>query len=57
MEFIAYLDNIPPKRQQKFTSMQSLFKPLYPAAVESMQYKLPTHDYKNGWIAIADQKI
>lgn len=33
-----------------------LIKSLYPEATESMKYKMPTYEYKDGWVSVANQK-
>lgn len=52
----AYLAQIPPQRKPRFDSIMQLIRDLYPQAQLSMRYKMPTFDYAEGWIALANQK-
>lgn len=56
MNITEYLAHVPDERLPKITAIISLIKQLYPAAVESMKYKMPTFEYQNGWVAVANQK-
>ena len=56
MELNDYLAVIPDKRREKFDLLRQLIKRLYPQAVESMRYKIPTFEFENGWVALANQK-
>lgn len=62
MKIEDYLKDIPPHRLPGFESIITLIRDMYPNAIESMKYKMPTfenalHDGENpGWIALANKK-
>lgn len=56
MTLDEYLANIPANRIDRFQAIRSLIKSLYPDATESMRYKMPTYEFKDGWIALGNQK-
>lgn len=56
MDLDAYLAAIPAARVERFASIRALIRRLYPEAVESMRYRMPTFEYRDGWIALANQK-
>ena len=56
MKLEDYLDSIPPDRRARVDSIRSLIHDMYPDAIESMRYKMPTFEYRDGWIALANQK-
>lgn len=56
MDLDSYLDAIPPARRARFDAIRALIAELYPEASESMRYKMPTYEYEQGWIALANQK-
>lgn len=51
-----YLGSIPKQRKERFLSLTDLIQQLYPAAKESMRYKMPTYEFKGGWVSVANQK-
>ena len=51
-----YLANISEGRKQRLNSIRRLVRELYPTAVESLRYKMPTFEYESGWISVANQK-
>lgn len=56
MTVAEYLSSIPKIRTVKIISICDQIKHLYPDAIESMRYKMPTYESNTGWIAIASQK-
>lgn len=56
MALQQYIDAIPVSRAARFASIRALIRRLYPAAVESMRYQMPTFEYRDGWIALANRK-
>ncbi len=56
MDLRAYLEAIPAKRAERFASIRALIRRLYPDAVESMRYRMPTFEYRDGWISLANRK-
>lgn len=51
-----YFDAVPSGRKEKFEKLHSLIMSRFPGASISMQYKMPTYRYQDGWVAIANQK-
>ena len=56
MQLETYLNNIPAARRERFESIRDLILRLYPEAIESMRYKMPTYESGQGWVALANQK-
>ncbi|MBT8333043.1 MAG: DUF1801 domain-containing protein [Desulfobacterales bacterium] len=56
MELTEYLANIPKSRKSRFESIRKRIKILYLKAKESMRYKMPTYEFAEGWVALANQK-
>lgn len=56
MEVEQYLSAIPDGRRERFQSILRTIRSLYPDAVESMKYKMPTYSLGDGWVAVANQK-
>lgn len=56
MELEDYISEIPRFREKRFQSLRNLILALYPTASESMRYKMPTYEFKDGWVALANQK-
>ena len=56
MKLEVYLASIPAPRRVRFDSIRALIHETYPDAVESMRYRMPTFEYRSGWIALANQK-
>ena len=52
----TYLQRIPGARRARFDSIRALIRRLYPEARESMRYRMPTWEFADGWIALANQK-
>ena len=52
----TYLAQIPEERKPRFENLRKLIISLYPQAEESMRYKMPTYEYGEGWVALANQK-
>lgn len=55
-EVEKYLSEIPDERKGIVTELHSMIMGLYPGAEVDMQYKMPTYHFKEGWVAIANQK-
>jgi len=51
-----YINSIPKHRIDRFMSVHKLILRLYPDAVISMGYKMPTYRLGDGWLALANQK-
>lgn len=56
MDLDTYLATIPDERIKRFNELRALIKALYPQARETMRYKMPTYEYQNAWLALANQK-
>jgi len=56
MEIDQYLQDIPENRLERFNSILTLVRSLYPNAILSMKHKMPTFTDGKGWVAIANQK-
>ena len=56
MDVDEYIAQIPESRRVRFLEIVQLIESLYPHAKRSMQYKMPTYQSANGWVAIANQK-
>lgn len=56
MELQEYLAQLSGIRSERISQLRELIKRLYPDAVESMRYKMPTYESETGWVAIANQK-
>lgn len=56
MTIDEYIANIPEHRLDRFEKIRALIKSLYPDIIESMRYKMPTYEHKQGWIAVGNQK-
>ena len=52
----TYINDVPDERKERFIKLMNLIKSLYPEADESMKYKMPTYEYEEGWVALANQK-
>ena len=51
-----YFDNLPTLRKAKIEKLHSLIIECFPKIEIDMQFKMPTYKYKDGWVAIANQK-
>lgn len=51
-----YLAALPELRKQRVLDLIRIIKELYPDAQESLLYKMPTYQWQQGWVAVADQK-
>lgn len=56
MELQEYLAQLSGIRSERINQLRELILRLYPNAVESMRYKMPTYESETGWVAIANQK-
>ena len=56
MNIEEYIDSASKTRQARLRCILDLIKKLYPSATESIKYKIPTYEYKTGWISVANQK-
>lgn len=55
-ELENYIRSVPANRSERFNMLHSLILELYPDAVVSMSYKMPTYKMGSGWVALANQK-
>jgi len=51
-----YIEAVPEHRRERFQSLQLLILQLYPDAKVSFRYKMPTFEWRDGWVALANQK-
>lgn len=57
MSIIAeYTAELSKERQDLVTLLHAQIMGLYPNAIVSMKYKMPTYEVADGWVAIANQK-
>lgn len=56
MELQDYLAQLSGVRSERINQLRNLILKLYPDAIESMRYKMPTYEFESGWVAIANQK-
>ncbi len=56
MNVQEYISQVPENRNERFQSILTLIKTLYPQAEESMRYKMPTYELGEGWVAAANKK-
>ena len=56
MDIDTYLKQIPSHRRVRFDQIMQIISELYPDASLSMKYKMPTFEYRQGWVAVANQK-
>ena len=52
----SYFSAVPGDRRSKIDALHGLIMDLFPRAVVDMTYKMPTYRYREGWVAIANQK-
>ena len=52
----AYLDAVPCDRMSILNQLHKLILRLYPQAVVTMRYKMPTYQVGDAWVALANQK-
>ncbi len=51
-----YFSAVPSDRKDMIYKLHKLIVDLYPTAEISMDYKMPTYRYEEGWVALANQK-
>ncbi|MCP5052322.1 MAG: DUF1801 domain-containing protein [bacterium] len=51
-----YFEEMSEDRRTKAMDVHRLVLELYPDAVVSMKYRMPTYESETGWVAIANQK-
>lgn len=56
MDITGYVANIPAQRIERFKAITALINLHFPKADLSMKYKMPTFEYENNWVAVANQK-
>lgn len=56
MEISDYIASIPENRKERFLSLIDVITSLYPNAIASMKYKMPTYEEGEGWVSVANQK-
>jgi uncharacterized protein YdhG (YjbR/CyaY superfamily) len=55
-EVEAYLRSVPKERLEHLKALHDLIVKLFPEATVDMKYKMPTYQFGEGWVAIANQK-
>jgi uncharacterized protein YdhG (YjbR/CyaY superfamily) len=55
-ELQPYFKNLPKDRLNRLKELHSLILELFPSATTSMKYKMPTYEWQDGWVALANQK-
>lgn len=56
MDLADYLAALPEQRRLRLVELIAEIKRLYPDAEESLLYKMPTYQWQQGWVAVANQK-
>ena len=56
MDIVDYIQAVEEERRKRLLSIINLIKQLYPEAIESLKFKMPTYESRQGWIAVANQK-
>lgn len=56
LEVKKYFELVPEGRKARIKKIHSLILQLYPKAVRSMKYRMPTYEVGEGWVALANQK-
>jgi uncharacterized protein YdhG (YjbR/CyaY superfamily) len=51
-----YFEKIPESRKPGIQSLHDIILDEFPEATVDMTYKMPTFRYKEGWVAVANQK-
>ena len=51
-----YLAAVPAGRRERLDAIRELILRLYPDAEETMDYRMPTFRWCDGWMAVANQK-
>jgi len=51
-----YFASIPASRKSRIETLHGLITNLFPNAIVDMRYKMPTYQFGDGWVAIANQK-
>lgn len=51
-----YFESVPESRKGFLDSLHKIILEIFPEATVDMKYKMPTYQYKEGWVAIANQK-
>ena len=52
----AYFSRAPEKRKAHLMALHELIVGLFPSATIDMKYKMPTYQFGEGWVAVANQK-
>ena len=55
-EIKKYMATVPVSRKTKIESLHALITKAFPKATVDMRYKMPTYQFGDGWVAIANQK-
>ncbi len=55
-EVKKYMVAVPVSRKAKIDSLHTLITYAFPKAIVDMRYKMPTYQFGDGWVAIANQK-
>ena len=51
-----YFAAVPGDRREKIDSLDQIITRLFPGIHVDMKYKMPTYQWADGWVAIANQK-
>ena len=51
-----YFDAVPESRKPHIDALHAAIMECFPQATVDMKYKMPTYNYADGWVAIANQK-
>ena len=55
-EVQKYIECIPDERTERFLSIHAAIVSVFPNIEIDMSYKMPTYRFKEGWVALANQK-
>ena len=55
-EVKKYMAAVPVSRKARIESLHALITKAFPKAIVDMRYKMPNYQFRDGWIAIANQK-
>lgn len=51
-----YFDSLPSSRRSHMNALHDAIMECFPDAAIDMRYRMPTYNYGDGWVAIANQK-
>jgi len=55
-EVKAYFENVPDARKRLVNTLHDIIMECYPQATVDLRYRMPTYSWKDGWVAVANQK-